>query len=65
MKGKALKAAREAAGWSQSELAKRTGISVRVIQSLEQGARDINKMALDAALSIADTLDVDVRDIMN
>lgn len=63
--GEALKRCREAKGWSQAELAKRAEISKRVLQNLEQGVRDVNKMALDTALRLADTLGVDVRDIMN
>lgn len=64
-KGEALKRCREAKGWSQAELAKRAGISKRVLQNLEQGVRDVNKMAVDTALRLADALEVDIRDIMN
>jgi transcriptional regulator with XRE-family HTH domain len=34
-----IRAARQASGWSQEELAERTGLSVRTIQRIENGAR--------------------------
>ena len=37
--GEALKRAREAAGLSQSELARKAGVSLRTIQGWEQGRR--------------------------
>ena len=63
--GEALKRCREARGLSQSELAKRADISVRVLQSLEQGLRDINKSSLEMVLRLAESLEVDVYDIIN
>ena len=64
-KGEALKRCRESRGLSQSQLAKKAEISVRVLQNLEQGVRDINKTAVDTVLRLADALDVDIRDILN
>ncbi len=63
--GEALKRCREAKGLTQAELAKKSGMSVRVLQNLEQGVRDINKASVETVLRIADALGVDVREILN
>lgn len=57
-----LKELRQKAGISQAELAKRTGISVRTIQSYEQNARPLNGISLESAVILADALGLsDVR----
>ena len=38
-----LKDHRTSAGLSQSQLAKASGVNIRIIQSVEQGWRDVNK----------------------
>lgn len=38
-----LKRIRQERGFSQAELAKRAGVSVRMVQNYEQGANDINR----------------------
>lgn len=63
--GEALKMMREARGLTQKQLAKKTGISVRVIQNLEQGARDINKASVETVLRLSEALGCDVYDIIN
>ena len=55
---------RTAAGLSQSQLAKSAGISVRVLQNYEQGARDIKKAAAEAVLRIAQALGITVEDLL-
>ncbi len=53
----ALTRLRSAAGLSQSELAERSGVNIRVIQSYEQGKRDISKAQASTVLDLAATLD--------
>ena len=58
-----LQAARLAAGMSQSQLAAAAGISVRILQDYERGARDINGAKL-ATLKICNALECSLRDIL-
>ena len=51
-------------GLSQSQLASLAEVPVQYIQHLEIRYRNINKMALDRAIAIADALGCDVRDLM-
>ena len=51
-----LQAARLAAGMSQSQLAAAAGISVRILQDYERGARDINGAKLATLLKICNAL---------
>lgn len=55
---------RIAADLSQSQLAKSAGISVRVLQNYEQGARDIKKAAAETVLHIAQALGITVEDLL-
>lgn len=59
-----IKALRESRGLSQSQLAKATGISVRTLQSYEQGQRDIYKMQLQTASRIAQALGVKIEKLL-
>lgn len=59
-----IKALRESRGLSQSQLAKATGISVRTLQSYEQGQRDIYKMQLQTASRIAQALGVEIEKLL-
>lgn len=61
----ALKCMREAAGMSQSQLAKASNVSVRMIQYYEQGIKDINKANVLTCLRLAEALDCDVYEILN
>lgn len=65
MKGEALKIMRESRGWTQVQLAKKTDMSVRVLQNLEQGARDINKASVETVLRLSEALGCDIYDIIN
>ena len=56
---------REVKGLSQSQLAKKSGVNVRLIQYYEQNYRDINKGQVAIVLKLADALECDVRDIIN
>ena len=59
-----LKRIREKTGLSQSGLAEKSGVSVRMIQYYEQGAKDINKAAVVTVVKLANALGVDVRDLI-
>lgn len=60
-----LKFTREEAGMSQSELAKASGVNLRLIQHYEQGFKDINKASVITVLKLAEALNADVYDIIN
>lgn len=64
-KGEALKIMRESRGFTQKQLAEKTDISVRVIQNLEQGVRDINKASVETVLRLSEALGCDVYEIIN
>ena len=59
-----LKRIREKTGLSQSGLAEKSGVSVRMIQYYEQGVKDINKAAVITVLKLSDALGVDVRELI-
>ena len=59
-----LQASRLAAGMSQSQLAAAAGISVRILQDYERGARDINGAKLVTLLKICNALECSLRDIL-
>lgn len=59
-----LKERREAAGISQADLAALTGISVRVIQNYEQGARPLNGARAITVKHIADALGCRMEDLI-
>lgn len=49
---------------SQSQLAKASGISVRVLQDYERGARDISGAKLATLLRLCKALECSLRDII-
>ena len=49
---------------SQSQLAAAAGISVRILQDYERGARDINGAKLATLLKICNALECSLRDIL-
>ena len=55
---------RTSAGLSQHDLAKRSGVNVRIIQSYEQRLRDINKAQLSTAAALAKALDCSTDDLI-
>lgn len=61
----ALKSMREYKGLSQSQLAKASNVSVRMIQHYEQGIKDINKAQVLTVLRLAEALGCDVYEIIN
>ena len=60
-----LKFMREDKNLSQSELAEKSGVSLRTIQAYEQGYKDINKAQVVAVLQLAEALECDVYEIIN
>ena len=58
-----LRTCRKKAGLSQSQLAEKAGISVRVYQNYEQGVRDIEKAQLSVLLKICIALDCKMSDV--
>lgn len=59
-----LQILRKSIGYSQKELAEKSGVSLRMIQQYEQRAKDINKAAGTNLLSLAQTLGCRVEDLM-
>ncbi len=60
----ALTRRRNELGFSQAELARRSGVNVRVIQSYEQKLRDINKAQIAIVSSLAHALDCSIEDLL-
>lgn len=63
-KNENLQRLRQAAGLSQSQLAKAAGVNVRVYQNYEQGVRDISKAQLSTLLRICNTLNCKLAEIV-
>lgn len=59
-----LQTIRNSRGLSQSQLAKTSGVSIRMIQYWEQKAKNINMAAASTVLKLADALECEVRDLM-
>ena len=59
-----LQALRKNSGYSQAELAERSGVNKRMIQQYEIGAKDINKAAGTTLLSLARVLGCEVEDLL-
>ena len=60
-----LQKIRKGSGMSQSELAKKAEVSVRTLQALETGARNIDKVSVLTALKLARALDCSIEDILD
>ena len=63
-KNEKLQNARQTAGMSQSQLARAAGMSVRVLQDYERGARDISGAKLATLLKLCNALHCELRDII-
>lgn len=59
-----LRVQREAAGFSQSQLAKSSGVGLRAIQMYEQRNKDINKAQAITLLRLANALHCETSDLM-
>lgn len=63
-KNKGLQRLRKEAGLSQSQLAKKAGIRVQVLQQYEQGVRDLNGAKLATLLKLCNALECRLADIV-
>lgn len=59
-----LKKIREGSGLSQSNLADKSGVNVRMIQHYEQGVKDINKAQVGTVHKLAKALKVNIEDLI-
>lgn len=59
-----VKEALAKAGISQSELSRRSGVNLRQVQKLVAGEILLSNMTAKNALSIADALSIDLRDLL-
>ena len=59
-----LKRIRLANNLSQSQLAEKTGVNLRMIQNYEQGFKDINKAQAITLYKIAQVLDCMIEDLL-
>ena len=60
-----LKERRQAAGLSQSQLAKKTGINIRTIQHYEQGSKIFDHARIDTILRCCIALNCKLEDILD
>lgn len=59
-----LKDVRKDRGWTMAELAKRSGVNVRMIRYYEDGTKDINGTKLKTLLKLCTALDCKLSDIV-
>ena len=59
-----LRVIRTATGMLQSELADKAGVSIRTLQSYEEGTRSVNKMSLETAYRLARALNVPMEELV-
>lgn len=59
-----LQTVRKAAGFSQKELAEKSGVAIRMIQQYEQRAKDINKASASNLFALARALGCKAEDLM-
>ena len=59
-----LQMIRKGTGMSQSELASKAEMSIRTLQALEVGARNIDKVSVLTALKLARALGCSIEDIL-
>ena len=64
MTAERIKALREARGWTQAELARRSGVSLRSIQMYEQRHKDINKASVETVYKLAKVFGCAVEDLL-
>ncbi len=59
-----LQQIRKDAGYSQKELAEKSGVNIRMIQQYESRVKDINKAAVITVLSLSKVLGCQIEDLM-
>ena len=62
--GEIIKQKREAKGLTQQQLADATGIKKRLIQTYEQGERNIDHAQIDTLCALCDALNCQITDIL-
>ena len=60
-----VRSLRVSRGITQKELAEKSNINIRQIQKYESGEYDTGKMMLRNAITLADALECDVRELLN
>lgn len=55
---------RKSLGWSQKDLAKASGVNVRMIQYYEQGYKDIKKAQVQTIQKLAKALGCTIEDLI-
>ena len=59
-----LSALRKNVGYSQKELAEKSGVTIRMIQQYEQRAKDINKASVSNLIALSKTLGCRIEDLL-
>ena len=59
-----LQQIRKDAGYSQKELAEKSGVNIRMIQQYESRVKDINKAAVITVMSLSKVLGCQIEDLM-
>lgn len=59
-----LQSQRKKCGYSQSELAEKSGVNLRTLQQYELGTKDIGKASVQAIVSLANVLGCKVEDLL-
>lgn len=59
-----LKNRRENAGFSQSQLAAKSGVNVRTLQEYEQGKKSVDRARIETLCDIAIALNCNVADVI-
>ena len=59
-----LKKVRESAGLSQAQLAEKSGVSKRTLQGYEIGLRNIDGANLETIVTLAESLECSISDIL-
>ena len=59
-----LQRQRKQCGYSQSELAEKSGVNLRTLQQYESGAKDINKASVQTVVALANVLGCRAEDLL-
>lgn len=60
-----LRRIRRAKGWSQADLARLSGVSLRAVKAYEQGSLDISKAQVETVYRLADTLGCTIGELID
>lgn len=60
----ALRRIRRAKGWSQADLARLSGVSLRAVKAYEQGSLDISKAQVETVYRLSDTLGCTIEELI-